>query len=59
MGGGTGSERDPEVVLTCLKQHQHQQQARAHGQVTPVLLYTAGGSAAGTASSTLPRCQMS
>lgn len=37
-----GRERDREVVLTCLKQHQHQQQAGAHGQIAPVFLYPAG-----------------
>lgn len=53
-----GKERDQEVVLTCLKQHQHQQQAGSHGQIAPVLLY-AGVSAAGTAGGTWPGCRVS
>lgn len=32
-------QRDRGVVLTCLKQHQCQQQAGAHGQIAPALAY--------------------
>lgn len=37
--GGMGREKDRGVVLTCLKQHQQQQQAGAHGQIASALLY--------------------
>lgn len=55
-GKGLGRQRAGEVVLTCLKQHQHQQQAGSHGQIAPVLLH-AGVQAAGTAGGTSPGCR--
>lgn len=37
--GSAEGQRDRELVLTCLKQQQYQQQAGAHGQIAPTLGY--------------------